>query len=70
MLNIPNNVIQGKTIILQDVHAEEKQVYYKCKNIEKSLQCHIQDAMEPKYTAELVNKDTQIIHDNILTILQ
>ena len=48
---------------------EDKKRYYECKNVEKALQRHIQDAIEDKYLASLVNEDTGLIHEDIPTVL-
>ena len=68
-LVIPNTVTQVEAFTLRDTHAEKKGLYYECKNVEKALQRHVQDALEYKYVAPLVNEDTELIHDDIPTIL-
>ena len=48
---------------------EQKRQYYECKNVEKALQRHIQDAIEDKYLEAMVNEDTQLIHEDIPMVL-
>lgn len=48
---------------------EAKHKYYKCQNVKKALQQHIQDAIEDKYLEHLINKETQLIHKDIPDIL-
>ena len=40
------------------------------KHVEKALQRHIQDAMEAKYLESLINEDTQLIQEDIPTVLR
>ena len=68
-LVIPNNATQVQAFTMQDRHAERKRIYYECKNVEKPLQRHIQDAIEHKFLAPLVDEDTGLIHEDIPTVL-
>ena len=68
-LTIPANATQVQAFTLQNKHNEDKRLYYECKNVEKALQRHIQDAIEHKYIAPLVDDDTQLIHEDIPTVL-
>ena len=65
-----NTATQVKALNLREDHKESKQSYYKCKSVEKVLQRHIQDAIKDKYLKTLVNEDTQLIQDDILTVLE
>ena len=69
-LAIPTRTDQVKALNLRKQHREAKRVYCKCKNVEKALQRHIQDAIEDKYLESLINEDTQLIQDDIPTVLQ
>ena len=53
----------------REQHKEEKQTYYKCKNVKKALQRHIQDTIEDKYLELLVNNDTKLIKEDIPDVL-
>ena len=68
-LTIPTTVTQVEALNLREAHREAKRAYYECKNVEKALQRHIQDAIEDKYLETLVNDDTQLIQDDIPTVL-
>ena len=45
-------------------------MYRECKNIEKALIKHIQDAIEDKYIKLLVDKYTNLLTGDISTILE
>ena len=68
-LNIPNDASQVEALNLREQHTEARRRYYECKNVEKALQRHIQDAIEDKYLESLVNEDTQLIYKDIPTVL-
>ena len=61
---------QVQALNLWEIHKDTKNAYYECKNIKKALQRHVQDAIEDKYLKSLVNEDTQLIQDDIPTVLQ
>ena len=44
-LTVPNGTGQVAALNLRKQHKEDKRVYLECKNVEKSLQRHIQDAI-------------------------
>ena len=69
-LTIPLGIDQVEALNLREIHKDAKNAYYKCKNVEKALQRHVQDAIEDKYLDTLVNEDTQLIQDDIPTVLQ
>ena len=69
-LTIPNTATQVQALNQRESHKESKQAYYECKNVEKALQRHIQDAIEDKYLETLVNEDTQLIQDDIPAVLE
>ena len=61
---------QVAALALRDQHNEEKWAYYNCKNVEKALKRHIQDTIEENYLESLIDKDTQIILEDIPTVLE
>ena len=69
-LDIPAGTTQVQAFQLKEAHKEAKKLYYECKNVEKALQRHIQDAVEPKYLESLVNEDTQLIQEDISFVLE
>ena len=69
-LTIPTGTDQVRALNLREIHKDAKSAYYKCKNVEKALQRHVQDVIEEKYLESLVDKDTQLIQDKIPTVLQ
>ena len=68
-LTIPTGTDQVQALNLWEIHKDAKNAYYECKNVEKALQRHVQDVIEDKYLESLVDEDTQLIQDDILTVL-
>ena len=68
-LTIPATATQVEALNLREQHKEQKRAYLECKNVEKALQRHIQDAIEDKYLESMVNEDTQLIDEDIPTVL-
>ena len=68
-LTIPPTVSQVRAFALKEAHTEAKRKYHECKNVEKALQRHIQDAIEDKYLESMINEDTQLIEEDIPTVL-
>ena len=60
---------QVQALNLREQYKDAKRAYYECKNVEKALQRHIQDAIEDKYPESLVNEDTQLIQADIPDVL-
>ena len=54
-LDIPTSATQVEALNLREQHKEQKRAYLECKNVEKALQRHIQDAIDDKYLKTLVN---------------
>ena len=54
---------------LREEHKEAKRQYLECKNVEKSLLRHIQDALEDKYIENMVDECTNLISADIPTVL-
>ena len=69
-LVIDPNATQVEALNRREEHNEQKRAYYECKNVEKALQRHIQDAIEDKYLESMVNEDTQLIHADIPDVLE
>ena len=69
-LVIPATATPIEALELKDRHQEAKRLYLECKNVEKALQRHIQDAVEEKYIEALVNEYTNLLDDDVPTILQ
>ena len=69
-LTVPRASTQVDTLNLREQHKESKRAYLECKNVEKALQRHVQDAIEEKYLESMVNEDTQLIQEDIPTVLQ
>ena len=69
-LTIPTGTDKVQALNLREIHKDAKNAYYERKNVERALQRHVQDAIEDKYLESLVDKDTQLIQDNIPTVPQ
>ena len=69
-LTIPATATAIEALQLKDQHVERKRVWLECKNAEKALLRHIQDALEDKYTEALVDEYTNLFSDDIPTVLQ
>ena len=54
----------------KELHREQTRVYHECKNVEKALLCHIQNALEEKFIEHMVDKDTGLIEHDIPTVLE
>jgi hypothetical protein len=50
---------------LKEVHCESIRVYRECKNVEKALLRHVQNAIEEKYIEHLLDEDTGLIEVDI-----
>ena len=60
---IPRGTDQVQALKLCEQHKEDKRAYYKCKNIKKALQHHVQDKIKDKYLKSLLNDNTQLIQE-------
>ena len=54
---------------LKEVHRESIRVYRECKNVEKALLRHVQNAIEEKYIEHLLDDDTGLIEVDIPHVL-
>ena len=68
-LSIPNNATPIEALNTKDQHAEAKRLYLECKNVEKALMRHTQDAIEGKYIDSLVDEYTNLITGDIPVVL-
>lgn len=68
-LNIPANTTPIQALNFKDQHSEERRMYMECKNVEKALLRHIQDAIEEKYLESLIDEYTNLISGDIPTVL-
>ena len=68
-LTIPAGTNPVAALTIRERYKEDKKAYYECKNVEKALQRHVQDAVEDKYLDMLINEDTQLINEDIPTVL-
>ena len=69
-LTIPTGTDQVTALNLREQHKEKRRAYYECKNVEKALQRHIQEAIEDKYLESFIDDDTQLIVNNVPTVLE
>ena len=68
-LVIPSNATAIEALQLKDEHNEQKRLYLEYKNVEKALLRHVQDALEDKYIAALIDEYTNLITMDILAAL-
>lgn len=68
-LTIPAGTTSLQAMNLREQWKEDKRIYYQCRNVEKALQRHIQDAIEDKYLESMVDEDMQLINEDIPTVL-
>ena len=69
-LNMPNNATPIQALNLKDQHSEERRLYLECKNVEKALMRHMQDAIEAKHLESLVDEHTNLISGDTPTVLE
>ena len=51
-------------------HAETNSAYVECENIEKAILRNVQDALEEKYIEALVDQHTNLLTDDVPTVLE
>jgi len=68
-LTIPSTATAMQAMQLREDHREAKRLYFECKNVEKALLRHIQDALEDKYIECMVDEYTNLISEDISTVL-
>lgn len=69
-LNMPANATTLEALHLKEEHAELKRKWLECKNVEKALLRHTQDAIEDKYAEALADECTNLFSENVPTVLQ
>ena len=69
-LNIPRGTDTIDAINLREEHKRNTGLYRECREVEKALIRHITTAIEAKYIDNLKNPDTDLIEDDIPTVLQ
>jgi hypothetical protein len=68
-LTIPTGTDAVPALQLRETHKERARQYRECKNVEKALLRHAQNAVEEKYIEHLINDDTGLIEDDIPDVL-
>ena len=53
----------------REAHQDKIRLYRECKNMEKFLLRHVQNALEVKWIEPLINEDTGLIEDDLPTLL-
>ena len=69
-LVIPANSTPIQALELKEQYNEQKRLYLECKNVEKALLRHIQEAIEDKYINSLVDEYTNLLTQDVPTIMQ
>jgi len=69
-LSIPADATAIQALELKDAHNERKRIYLECKNVEKALLRHIQDAVEDRYIESLVDEYTNLFTDDVPTVME
>ena len=69
-LSIPRGTDTIDAINLREAHKRDMHLYRECKDVERALLKHITVAVEPKYIDFLKNEHTDLIEDDIPTVLE
>jgi len=69
-LVIPSTATAIVALELKETYNEQKRLYLECKNVEKALLRFIQDAIEDKYIASLVDTYTNLFKDDVPTVME
>ena len=69
-LVIPQTATPIQAIELKEQYNEQKRLCLECKNVEKALLRHMQEALEEKFTAAIVDSYTNLISIDIPTALE
>ena len=69
-LVIPRGTDTIDAMNIRETHKQNMSAYRECREVERSLIRHITIALEPKYIDFLKNQDTDLIEDDIPTVLQ
>ena len=57
-----------KDVHVKETHHEKMRVYRECKNVEKALLCHVQNALEYEYIEPLLYDNTGLTEENLPTV--
>ena len=69
-LLIPANTDMVTAMNLREAHKRDTNLYRECREVEKALLRHITAAVESKYIDSLKNEDTDLVEDDIPTVLE
>lgn len=69
-LIIPANTDMVTAMNLREAHKRDTNLYRECREVERALMRHITTAVESKYVDFLKNEDTDLIEDDIPTVLE
>ena len=68
-LVIPTTATQIQALELKEQYEEAKRLYLECRNVEKALLRHVQDALEERYSGSLVDEYTNLLTGDVPSIL-
>ena len=68
-LVIPEGSTPMQALELKEEHKAQKRTCLECKNVEKALLRHIQEAIEDKHIEPLVDEHTNLLSDDVVTVL-
>ena len=68
-LVIPPRTETIEALNIKEAHRRDVGLYRECREVERALMRHITTAVEPKYIDSLKNEDTDLIDDDIPTVL-
>ena len=69
-LVITANAAQIQALQLKEQHEEQKRIYLECKNVEKALLRHMQEAAEERYIRSLVDEYANFLTGDVPTNLE
>ena len=69
-LTIEATATTVEAVHVKETHHEAMHLFRECKNVEKSLLCHTQNALEHKYIEPLINEDTGLVELDFPSVLQ
>ena len=69
-LTISQDSTPTQALELKEQHKEQKRLYLECKNVEKALLRHVQEAIEDCYIEPLVNEYTNLLTHDIPAVLE
>ena len=69
-LAIPANTSAIAALQLREEHVDAKRTWRECKDVEKALLRHVQDALEDKCTEAIVDEHTNLLNDDVPTVMK